>query len=40
MSHDAKRPRLLEERATLNRISIVFTVGEPVIYQQQGDPLA
>jgi hypothetical protein len=34
------RGRLLEERVMLNRISIVFTVGEPVVYQQQPDWLA
>ena len=34
------RAKLLDQRATLSRISIVFTVGEPVVYQQQPDRLA
>ena len=28
------RAKLLDQRATLSRISIVFNVGEPVVYQQ------
>ena len=34
------RAKMLDQRATLSRISIVFTVGEPVVYQQQPDRLA
>ena len=39
-SRRINRAKLLDQRATVSRISIVFTVGEPVIYQQQPDRLA
>jgi hypothetical protein len=41
VDRESIRPgKLLEQRATSSRVSVVFTVGGPLVYQRQSDQFA